>query len=87
MTISIAELEDKIWVQDNIRVVVKAPGSTRVDSYDYERAAQDNWRVTEYISKRLGNILDGLEVVVIMGNGEQAHGATLLRSVRNSYKS
>jgi hypothetical protein len=83
---TIQELEDKVWVQDNIRIVVRAAVNTQIGDYNYERAAQDNWRVTEFINKRLYNILNSLEVVVIMGNGEQAHGANLLRSVRSSYK-
>ena len=83
---TIQELEDRVWAQDNIRIVVRAAENTRVGDYNYERKAQDNWRITEFTNKRLKNILSNLEVVVIMGNGELAHGATLLQSVRSSYK-
>ncbi len=84
--ITVQELEDKIWAQDNVRIIVRAAGNIKIRGYNYERAARDNWRVTEFIDKRLNNILGDMEVVVIMGNGEPAHGAMLLRSVRNSYK-
>ena len=83
---TIQELEYKVWVQDNIRIVVRGALNTKIGDYSQKKSAQGNWSVTEFIKKRLEPILNGHEVMVLMGDGEQPHGGTLLSSVRPSYK-
>ena len=65
---------------------MRCPGDTQVGDYTHKNAAQADWRITEYLEKRLAPLLDGMEVVVLMGDGEQPHGRTLLSSIRDSYK-
>jgi hypothetical protein len=83
---TVQELEDKVWEQDSIRVVVRAPAGAQVGDYTYQNAAQANWRITEFLEKRLAPVLGTHEVVVLMGDGEQPHGRTLLSSIRDSYR-
>jgi hypothetical protein len=80
------ELEDKVWAQDGVRIVVRAPHDAKLGGYKFKNAAQATWSVTKFINTRIVPILKGNEVVVIMGDGEEPHGRTLLSSVRNSYK-
>lgn len=35
--ITVAELEDKVWTTEGIRVVVRAPQTDLVDDYEYHR--------------------------------------------------
>jgi len=83
---TVQELEDKVWAQDLIRVVVRAAASIQIGNYTHKNAAQADWRITEFLEKRLAPVLKGLQVVVLMGDGEQPHGGTLLNSIRASYK-
>ena len=83
---TVQELEDKVWAQDLIRVVVRAAASIQIGNYTHKNAAQADWRITEFLEKRLAPVLKGLQVVVLMGDGEQPHGGTLLSSIRASYK-
>lgn len=83
---TVEELEAKVWAQDKVRIVVRAPGAQQIGDYTQKNAAQGNWSVTEFLRKRLNGVLNGCEAVVLMGDGEQPHGRTLLNSVRESYK-
>ena len=83
---NVQDLEDKVWAQDGIRIVVRTAGDANVGNYTHKNAAQADWRITEYLEHRLTPLLKGLNVVVLMGDGEQPHGRTLLSSIRESYK-
>jgi len=83
---TVQEFENKVWAQDRIRVVVRAAANKQIGNYTHRNAAQANWRITEFINKRLAPVLKDLEVVVLMGDGEQPHGGTLLSSIRVSYR-
>ena len=84
-TVMIADFEDAVWEIEGIRVVVRDSSGDRVEGYDYVRAARENWRVSEFLDKRIGPVVDGREVVVLNGGGVRPHGRTLLRTVRTSY--
>ena len=81
----VEELEDKVWSMDGIRIVVRASSRTQVQDYNHRNAAQATWRITQFLDKRIAPLLDGQEIVVLMGDGEQPHGKTLLKSIRESY--
>jgi len=84
---NVQELEDKVWEQDGVRIVIRAAAATNVvKPYDLKNAAQASWRVTEFIEKRIKPCVGTLEVIAIEGNGEEPHGRTLLNSLRKSYK-
>ena len=82
---TVQELEDKVWAVDSIRIVVRASANTKVQDYRHKNAAQANWRITQFIEKRVQPLLKGQEAVALMGDGERPHGGTLLRAVRDSY--
>ena len=82
---TVQELEDKVWVQDGIRIVVRDKANAKVKDYIQKKAAQATWRITQFLKKRISPLLEEQEIVVLMGNGEYPHGKTLLSSIRKSY--
>jgi hypothetical protein len=82
---TVQELEDKVWVQDGIRIVIRAVSTAEVGDYSQKNAAQGSWRITQFIEKRISPLVKDKEVVVLEGNGEEPHGRTLLSSIRESY--
>ena len=67
--------------------MVRAPWDDQVQKYDYQKAAQANWRVTQFIENRILPRIGHRRAVVISGYGEQPHGGIHLRNVRDSYQS
>ena len=45
--ITVAELEDKVWTTEGIRVVVRAPQTDLVDDYEYQRKIPSTSSVTD----------------------------------------
>jgi hypothetical protein len=82
---TVQELEDKVWAQDGIRIVIRAAANDKVGDYPHKNAAQENWRITQFMEKRITPLLKGKEAIVLEGNGEEPHGRTLLSSIRESY--
>jgi len=82
---TVEELEDKVWSMDGIRIVIRDSSRTQVQKYTHRNAAQSTWRITQFLDNRIAPLLNGQEIVVVMGDGEQPHGRTLLRSIRESY--
>ena len=39
---TVRDLEDKVWQQDQVRVLVRAPADQQVTDYNYKNAAQAN---------------------------------------------
>ena len=82
---TVRELEDKVWDQDRIRIVIREHSSAQMSPYRYSNAAQENWRITQFLRNRVHPLIESREVVVLAGNGEVPHGRTLLRTLRESY--
>ena len=85
VTCTTGAFEEAVWEVEGIRVIVRDGVDSEVVAYDYQKAANKEWRVSELLSKRLAGPLDGREVAVVAGNGQRVHGGTLLRNVRDSY--
>ena len=83
---TVQEFEDKVWQQDQVRVVVRAPSGQQVSEYNYTNAAQANWNLTKFLQQRIQPQIGDLEVITLESNGEEPHGRTLLSSIRNSYR-
>jgi hypothetical protein len=81
----VRDFEKKVWEQDQIRIVIRANSQDEVGSYGQKKAAQGNWRIKEFLKKRIKPLVKGKEIVVIERNGEIAHGKKLLKSYRESY--
>lgn len=84
--ITVAELEDKIWTTEGVRVVVRAAQSDLVDDYDYKRKIASTSSVTDWGNGRLKPILNGKDYYVVDGSGTRPHGRTSMERVRESYK-
>ena len=82
---TIAAFEEAVWEVEGIRVVVRDVAYGEVLAYNYERAANKEWRINELLDKRVAGFVDGREVAVVTGDGQRPHGRTLLRTVRESY--
>jgi len=84
--ITVRELEAKVLEIEEIVLVVRAPGSTMVNDYDYSRKAAGNTSVTDYLDGRLKQCLDGHEFTIINGDHTSPHGRTKLSTLRESYE-
>lgn len=82
---TVQELENKVWEQDGIRIVVRDRSNAKAKEYNQKNAAQEKWSVTQFLNSRIGPLVRGREVVVLDGAGRLSHGRTLLKSVRQSY--
>jgi hypothetical protein len=84
---NVAEFEDAVWAVEGVRIVIRAAPNTAVGDYDYQRGAQDTWRIGQLLENRIVPKLNGYEVTVLQGDGEQPHGRVILRTLRASYHS
>ena len=84
--ITVAEFEDKVWVLENIRIVVRAPQTDMVEDYDYKRNSSASSSVTDWGNRRVKPKLNGNDFYVVDGSGTRPHGRTKLDKVRESYK-
>ena len=82
----IHEIENKAWSMDGVRIIIRGSENEDLNDYTQRNATQANWSVTKYIETRIKPLIGDKEVIVLLGDGEQPHGRTLLSSVRDSYK-
>ncbi len=82
----IHEIENKAWSMDGVRIIIRGSENEDLNDYTQKNAAQASWSVTKYIETRIQPLIGDKEVIVLLGDGEQPHGRTLLSSVRDSYK-
>lgn len=83
---TIQELEEKVWAQDGIRIVIRGAENAKVADYTQKNGAQATWNVTKFLETRIQPLIGDKGVIVLLGDGEEPHGRTLLSSVRDSYK-
>jgi hypothetical protein len=81
----VSEFEQLVWDLERLRIVVRANRNEEIDDYDYRNAANENWRIAEFVKNRVASRVDGREVTVIQGDGKIAHGNTLLYALRETY--
>lgn len=84
--ITVREFEAKVLTREEIVVVIRAPASTLVDDYEYERKAAGNTSVTDYIEVRLKPCLGEHEFTIVNGDYTNPHGRTKLSTLRESYE-
>ena len=82
---TIRELENTIWDQDRVRIVVRDESTAKVDSYSHKNAAKENWSIATFLQNRVKPLVQGREVVVLEGSGRVANGNKLLKNIRESY--
>ena len=74
---------------ERIRIVIRLPQNHTIDSdrYGYAYAADQNFTLANFISVRIRPFFPGMpDVVGVSGNGNIAHGALRLRSLRDTYR-
>lgn len=79
------EFEEKVWEVEGIRIVIRAASEENVSNYTFKNSAQEGWRVTQLIEKRIQPKIGDYEAIIIQGDGEQPHGRVILRTVRRTY--
>ena len=80
------DFEEKVWAVEGIRVVLRTDSKTEVGDYDYKKAADESWRITELGEKRIQKSIGNIPYTVIQGDGEEPHGRVILRTIRGAYK-
>jgi hypothetical protein len=81
----VSEFEDKVWTIEKVRIVLRVDPCTEVEDYDFKNAADESWRITELLDKRINPRINNIPVVVLQGDGEQPHGRVILRTLRGGY--
>ena len=56
---TVEKLEEKVWAQDSIRIVIRAALNTKVKDYSQKNAAQANWRITQFLENRITPLAQG----------------------------
>lgn len=84
---NVREFEDAVWAIEGVRIVIRSRSNTEIDDYDYQRGAQDTWRISQLLENRIAPKIGSREVVALQGDGEQPHGRVILRTLRASYQS
>jgi hypothetical protein len=82
---TIEEFEAAVWETEKIRIVIRSRTTSHVVDYDYQNAAQETWRISQWLANRVQPKVGQRKVVVLGGDGEMPHGRTVLRTLRNSY--
>ncbi|WP_276966813.1 hypothetical protein [Metallibacterium scheffleri] len=80
-----SEFEDKVWAIEGVRIILRTDPDTKVPDYPYKKAADESWRVTELIDKRVAKLINDIPHVVLQGDGEEPHGKVILRTIRKGY--
>ena len=83
---SVADFEEAVWTLDGVRIVIRSPTDSEIGAYDYERAAVETRRVSQFLENRINPKVGDHDFVVIQGDGEQPHGSVILRTLRSSYQ-
>jgi uncharacterized phage protein gp47/JayE len=83
---NIAEFENAVWAIEGVRIVIRSNSGDEIEDYDYKRAAQDTWRVTQLLDNRIYPKTGNREILIVQGDGEQPHGSVILRTLRGSYQ-
>jgi len=84
--ITVRELEAKVFALEDVVLVIRAPASTLVNDYTYERKAAGTSSVSDYVEGRLKPCLGDHEYAIINGDHVQPHGRTRLSTLRDSYE-
>lgn len=82
---NVGDFEERVWELEAIRIVIRASAATQIGDYGRQNAAPETQSVTEWIRTRITPNAGGHDVIVLGGNGEEPHGRTLIRTLRESY--
>ncbi len=79
-------VENQIRMREGFDVCI-SPRSRSLQSYLdlFNKGSSQNWRVQEWKDKKFFPHYEGFAVSVLYGDGSEAPGQALLRTVRESY--
>lgn len=80
-----SEFEAAVWAIEGIRIVLRTDPKTEVGDYKYKNAADESWRITELVEKRIAKCTHDIPYAVLQGDGEEPNGNVILRTIRGSY--
>jgi hypothetical protein len=81
----IKEFEQKVWQVERIRIVLRAHPDTEVKDYDYKNAAIGSWSLKAFLESRIASKVGDIPIAVILGDGQEAKGQSILRNIREKY--
>lgn len=82
---TVQELEQQVWEQDKVRIIVRDRATSTVREYERRNKAKEGWSITGFLTSRIFPLVSNREVVVVDGKGNVPHGRTLLKTLRESY--
>lgn len=90
LTIGDVEKEIRSLEKFNVTILHLTGSNVRSDleinvAYGYEKAAYNDWSVTEWIDGRFKQRYPGFDVVVLLKDGSKAAGNMKLKNVRTTY--
>jgi hypothetical protein len=86
---SVADIEQRIFELEEIRVVIRLPATYLLQVYDYKRQYRGDGKISDWIKSRIhtitGDPLPRKYVTVINGNGQCVISSMQMETVRDSY--
>ena len=82
---NVRDFENAVRAIDRIRVVIRAGRNIQVGDFTWANGAHEGQSLTVYTRNRIQPRIGDLEFSVIDGDGSEVHGATRLRTIRQSY--
>lgn len=83
--VTVEEFEKKFEEKEGISMIIRAPSTTKLPDYSFQRAAPKNMSVSDFKELRIKKHVGDYEVVIVDGSHRQPHGRTKLETLRKSY--
>ena len=84
--ITVGEFEVQVRELEEVVIIMRAPVSAQVETYDYGRKASGKTSVSEWLDTRIKDKINGLPYIVLGGEYSSVHGRTKLETLRQSYE-
>lgn len=84
--ITVRALEEKILLLEDVVITIRAPSTTLVGDYDYQRKAAGTMSVSDWLEGRVKPVVGSHEVAIVSGNYTAPHGRTKLSTLRDGYE-
>ena len=83
MPCKVRKFEEDVWKLDSVRIVICTASADTVEPYDFEKAADQNWTVAEFIEKRVATLVGrDKDIVAITLDGARAPHNTKLKNLK-----
>ena len=82
---NINDLEIKVYLLEEVRLVVRAPVGTPVIEYPYTRKAPGNMRVKDWLATRIHPLLNEMTVIILDGHCIVPNPSSTMEKLRQTY--